>query len=147
MTKLYASIEQFEDGQDDRKKKMSRIDLAIKNLEDEKATLVKEYDSAAESITKLENKRKKLESFLEAFAAKSKQKTAVLEMEIKDLKEQLNSNARKEISTSVEVKIKPNPELLQLSTVKSKSWRKSWSVQFVSSWQPITSTNVMTTIL
>merc|ERR1719347_344426 len=48
MTKLYASIEQFEDGQDDRRKKMSRIDLAIKNLEDEKATLVKEYDSAAE---------------------------------------------------------------------------------------------------
>jgi len=113
MTKLYASIEQFEDGQDDRRKKMSRIDLAIKNLEDEKATLVKEYDSAAESITKLENKRKKLESFLEAFAAKSKQKTAVLEMEIKDLKEQLNSNDRKEISTSVEMKIKPNPELLQ----------------------------------
>jgi len=66
-----------------------------------------------QKVEKLENKRKKLESFLEAFAAKAKQKAAVLEMEIKDLKAQLNSEDRKEPVVSVETKIKPNPELLQ----------------------------------
>merc|ERR1712222_134524 len=75
MSTLICSAEQIEDSQAFRKKRISKIDEAVKDLatemerlNNEKRETVQECDAADENIKKIEKKKKKLENFLASYS-------------------------------------------------------------------------------
>merc|ERR1712080_93094 len=115
MTNLITSAEEIEDSQLDRRKKIALIDEQIKDLENKKSSICIECKNAEVSIEKIEKKKRKLESFIDTYAAKAKVKSAKVDEEIESLTAQLVNYELKE-STNKPVKPKvaanPNPELL-----------------------------------
>ena len=121
MSTLICSAEQIEDSQAFRKKRISKIDAAVKDLATEmerlnieKRETVQECDAADENIKKIEKKKKKLENFLQSYSTEANTNIAKLNKEIDSLQRMLKEP--NEISTEpveAEVMTKANPELLQ----------------------------------
>ena len=121
MTSLICSVEEIEDSQASRKKRISKIDAAVKDLakemeslNNEKRETVQECDAADENIKKIEKKKKKLENFLQSYSTEANTNIAKLQKEIESLMKMLKQPD--EIPTEpieAEVMTKANPELLQ----------------------------------
>lgn len=86
MTSLITAVEQIEDQNHERSKKILKIEGAVKDLEDEKLNIVKECEESNENIAKLERKKKKLGDFIEHYASSKKQQDAQLQKDIESLK-------------------------------------------------------------
>ena len=120
MSALISSIEQIEDSQAFRKKRISKIDAAVKDLatemerlNNEKRETVQECDAADENIKKIEKKKKKLENFLQSYSTEANTNIAKLQREIDSLQRLLNAPDNESEPVESEVMTKANPELLQ----------------------------------
>ena len=120
MSALISSVEQIEDSQAFRKKRISKIDAAVKDLatemeslNNEKRETVQECDAADENIKKIEKKKKKLENFLQSYSTEANTNIAKLQREIDSLQRLLNAPDNETSNEPVEVMTKANPELLQ----------------------------------
>merc|ERR1719384_2443037 len=98
MSALICSVEQIEDSQAFRKKRISKIDAAVKDLATEMESLntekretVHECDAADENIKKIEKKKKKLENFLQSYSTEANTNIAKLQREIDSLQRLLNA--------------------------------------------------------
>jgi len=121
MSTLICSAEQIEDSNAFRKKRILKIDEAVKDLatemerlNNEKRETVQECDAADENIKKIEKKKKKLENFLQSYSTEANTNIAKLQKEIDSLQRMLRQPD--EIPTEPvesEVMTKANPELLQ----------------------------------
>merc|ERR1711872_231769 len=92
MTALISAAEQIEDSQALRRKRISKIDAAIKDLatemermNTEKRETVQECDAAEENIKKIEKKKKKLENFLQSYSTEANTNITKLGKEIDSL--------------------------------------------------------------
>ena len=120
MSALISSVEQIEDSQAFRKKRISKIDAAVKDLatemeslNNEKRETVQECDAADENIKKIEKKKKKLENFLQSYSTEANTNIAKLQREIDSLQRLLNAPDNESEPVESEVMTKANPELLQ----------------------------------
>jgi len=121
MSTLICSVEQIEDSQAFRKKRISKIDAAIKDLATEMESLntekretVQVCDAAEENIKKIEKKKKKLENFLQSYSTEANTNIAKLQKEIDSLMKMLNQPDEIPAEpVQTEVMSKANPELLQ----------------------------------
>jgi len=123
MTALISAAEQIEDSQALRRKRISKIDAAIKDLatemermNNEKRETVQECDAAEENIKKIEKKKKKLENFLQSYSTEANTNITKLGKEIDSLQRMLREpegEASSEPVEAAEVMTKANPELLQ----------------------------------
>merc|ERR1719384_2698059 len=98
MSALISSVEQIEDSQAFRKKRISKIDAAVKDLatemerlNNEKRETVQECDAAEENVKKIEKKKKKLENFLQSYSTEANTNIAKLQREIDSLQRLLNA--------------------------------------------------------
>merc|ERR1712088_1046279 len=96
MTSLICSAEEIEDSQAFRKKRISKIDAAVKDLatemerlNNEKRETAQECDAADENIKKIEKKKKKLENFLASYSTEANTNIAKLQKEIDSLQRML----------------------------------------------------------
>merc|ERR1719264_1746094 len=121
MSALISSVEQIEDSQAFRKKRISKIDAAVKDLatemerlNNEKRETVQECDAADENIKKIEKKKKKLENFLASYSTEANTNIAKLQKEIDSLQRMLREPDKiPTVPIESEVMTKANPELLQ----------------------------------
>merc|ERR1719278_1810085 len=109
MSALISSVEQIEDSQAFRKKRISKIDAAVKDLatemerlNNEKRETVQECDAADENIKKIEKKKKKLENFLQSYSTEANTNIAKLQREIDSLQRLLNAPDNESSSEPVE---------------------------------------------
>ena len=121
MSTLICSAEQIEDSQAFRKKRISKIDEAVKDLatemerlNNEKRETAQECDAADENIKKIEKKKKKLENFLASYSTEANTNIAKLQKEIDSLQRMLREpDEIPTVPIESEVMTKANPELLQ----------------------------------
>ena len=121
MTKLLAIIQSVEDEKSATNFQITDIDAQMLELKEKKVKLTKKQNDNQMLLTKVSNKKKRLEDFISSTLDKNTVELAILENEVKQLKEKLAEctyNIASGAVVSDEYKTKPNPQLLEFINKK-----------------------------